>query len=436
MPLAALLRRRTKNFATLVRTFTHEYNRGAVALASIVLFLGVVLTLVCTPGTGAALGKVQLPFFCWFRDFVKSTPTTRGLRRWLLCCMLILGSFLLYPALQEAFRWLSNRLRKVRGFYGALVDASRRPVLCFALVAAVSLFRHLLSSSEAGEYDDLTDILKDLPDSALILILAHLLSNVFHCTIAEFVDPLLASRLRDSDGGVAPSTHVVLDDQVVAVLRLGVTFLIWSTAWRAVAHLHGVSLNAVLYGMGAGGLAFALAAKETLSNLMAAAVLFFDKPFEIGDRVRIRGRDGKVVDVGVRSTRLKLLDGRLLVLPNSEVANAEVENVSSEPSRRARMDLRVSYCTPAEVLSAAMAEVQNALEADPELAEGSTCLVAEADEKGILVRSTVFIRKDVRSILATQSRVFLVILGILQRNNVQCVNQGNVAKCSGLPPQG
>ncbi|NQU75493.1 MAG: mechanosensitive ion channel family protein [Planctomycetes bacterium] len=144
-------------------------------------------------------------------------------------------------------------------------------------------------------------------------------------------------------------TETTLDDLLVPLLRktLRVFIIIVATIFIA-QNVFNMQLGSILAGLGIGGLAFALAAKDSIANLFGSIVIFADRPFSIGDRVKIQSQDGFVEEVGFRSTKLRTLDGHLVTVPNSSVANEMVENVSKRPAIKRVMTVTVTYNTTAE----------------------------------------------------------------------------------------
>jgi small-conductance mechanosensitive channel len=97
-----------------------------------------------------------------------------------------------------------------------------------------------------------------------------------------------------------------------------------------VAKYFGKDVGSLVAALGVGSLAIGLAAQQTLGNMIAGFVLLVDRPFRPGERIKLAtGEVGEVRDIGVRSTRIRLLDGNLLVVPNSELANSRVVNFAS-----------------------------------------------------------------------------------------------------------
>ena len=119
--------------------------------------------------------------------------------------------------------------------------------------------------------------------------------------------------------------------------------MVWAMAVVIGLNNAGYDVGALIAGLGIGGLAFALAAQDSVANLFGGLTVFFDKPFTINDRIQISGFDGYVTEVGIRSTRVKTLAGRIVTIPNKEFTASIVENVSSEPSRKVVQTLGLTY---------------------------------------------------------------------------------------------
>ncbi len=98
--------------------------------------------------------------------------------------------------------------------------------------------------------------------------------------------------------------------------------------------LYNINITALVAGLGVGGIAMALAAQDTLANILGCIVIILDKPFVIGSRIKILGYDGNIEKVGLRSTHLRTFDGGLVMLPNKTVSNTDLENVTERDSIR------------------------------------------------------------------------------------------------------
>ena len=136
-----------------------------------------------------------------------------------------------------------------------------------------------------------------------------------------------------------------LDSQLIrlGVRLIGVLFVV-AFLIRGADEL-GFPAYSVLAGLGVGGLAVALAARDSIANLLGSLLIMFEKPFRIGHYIRVGGSEGNVEDVGFRSTRIRTPDNSLISIPNNAVVNATVENLSLRAMRRQRFFLQVTYDT-------------------------------------------------------------------------------------------
>ncbi|HET6349141.1 MAG TPA: mechanosensitive ion channel family protein [Candidatus Krumholzibacteria bacterium] len=116
----------------------------------------------------------------------------------------------------------------------------------------------------------------------------------------------------------------------------------------------GVSIVPLLTGLGIGGLAVALAARPTLENIISSFTIFADNPYRVGDRIYVMGQLGKVESIGIRSTKVRLLNGNLTTVPNERMASTEVENLGRRPYIRRVFDISVTYGTPPEKIRRAI----------------------------------------------------------------------------------
>ena len=129
----------------------------------------------------------------------------------------------------------------------------------------------------------------------------------------------------------------------------------------------GYDVKAILAGLGIGGLAFALAAQDTLANIFGAIVVAVDQPFRLGETVRIQGNVGTVEDIGLRSTRIRLVDKSLMVIPNKIVAAESITNLSRFVGRRFEQVIGLTYNAPPNDLEALVQEIHGIVVAQPEV---------------------------------------------------------------------
>ena len=149
----------------------------------------------------------------------------------------------------------------------------------------------------------------------------------------------------------AATTPSKLDDMLAPMIRtsLRVTVVILVLVQVATI-LSDKPVTSIIAGLGAGGLAIGLAAQDTIKNFFGSIMIFSDRPFELGERVQVGDYDGVVETVGFRSTRLRTLDGHVVTMPNGELANMSIRNVSKRPNIRRIVNVGITYDTPVEKL--------------------------------------------------------------------------------------
>jgi MscS family membrane protein len=142
---------------------------------------------------------------------------------------------------------------------------------------------------------------------------------------------------------------------LMSILRRAILAVIWSLGIVMALNNVGVDVGTLIAGLSIGGLAFALAAQDTIKNIYGGFTIFTDRPFRIGDRIKVDGFDGFVENIGIRSTRIRTLEKRVVTIPNFKLVEASVENISEEPMRRILMKLGLTYNTSPDQMSEAMA---------------------------------------------------------------------------------
>lgn len=161
----------------------------------------------------------------------------------------------------------------------------------------------------------------------------------------------------------------VLDMQLFPVIRKSLKVFVILVAFLVTSQNLGMNVTGLLASLSIGGLAVGLAAQDTLSNLFGAVALFADKPFRVGDRIKFDSIDGSVEAIGLRSTRIRNLDGHLVTVPNRTMANASLTNVSKRPNIKTVMNIGVTYDTPAEKIERAMKIIDDIYRPHPKTAD-------------------------------------------------------------------
>lgn len=270
-----------------------------------------------------------------------------GLYLWqfLYAGLLLAISLLIARALHIVLRTWARRLLKHAGLH--LNEAS------FALLAGPVTF--LVASLV---------ILWGLPDLQLSIGLSRVMYAIAWLVIGV-AGIVTAARTVDVVASVATDraneTESRLDDQVIPLLRQAARVLVFILGVLFILQNYGVDVVSLVAGLGIGGLAFALAAQDTVANLFGSLNIFLDKPFQIGDAVKIGGVEGVVEEVGFRSTRVRTFYNSVVTVPNSTITTTEVDNLGARHQRRVTTSLGLTYSTPPATIDAFVEGVRGIL---------------------------------------------------------------------------
>jgi MscS family membrane protein len=161
----------------------------------------------------------------------------------------------------------------------------------------------------------------------------------------------------------ASSTESSIDDILAPLFGKTLrVFIVIIGGILIIQNLTGVKIGPLLASLGIGGIAVALAAKDSIANFFGTLTILFDKPFQVGERVIMENYDGVVEDVGFRSTRIRTLTGHLVTIPNEKVVNSGLENVGKRPHIRWLTNITVTYDTPPDKVQKAVSFIKEILD--------------------------------------------------------------------------
>lgn len=161
----------------------------------------------------------------------------------------------------------------------------------------------------------------------------------------------------------AAATENTIDDMLAPLVGKTLrVFIVIIGGIIILQNLTGLQIGPLIASLGIGGLAVALAAKDSIANFFGTLTILFDKPFKAKDRVTIDKYDGNVEKVGFRSTKIRLLSGHLVTIPNEKIVNSSVENVAERPFIKWVTNIGITYDTPPEKVEQAVAILREILD--------------------------------------------------------------------------
>ncbi len=162
----------------------------------------------------------------------------------------------------------------------------------------------------------------------------------------------------------AKHTESKLDDQLIPIVRRSSKVFFFIIGVVLVLQNMGYSVGSLIAGLGIGGVAIAMASKDTVANLFGSLVIFLDKPFHIGDWIEMGAVEGTVEEVGLRTTRIRTFANSLITMPNSLFTTSAINNWSRMKKRRIKMTVGVTYATSPEKLEELVVAVREIIKAD------------------------------------------------------------------------
>ncbi len=197
---------------------------------------------------------------------------------------------------------------------------------------------------------------------------------------------------------------------------LSMVFIITASGFVILGRIFQVDVMALITGLGLGGLALALAARETLENLFASFTIFLDLPFVVGDSIQVGGISGDIEKIGFRSTRLRGADGNTIMVPNRLLTSQSLENMSERDYRRAKFNLTCALHTNTKQIKSAIERIEKFILEEPLAKKKAPNIVFEGfGNYSLDISITLFVAsKDFNKFQQVKQAINLGILSILE----------------------
>ncbi|SPE61027.1 MscS Mechanosensitive ion channel [Verrucomicrobia bacterium] len=249
------------------------------------------------------------------------------------------------------------RLKKLRIISSShrrslILDMLHGPIKVVAFVVLLEIGLSIFEWSEKA---------KVYLSKGLILVVAGSLTYLAVNSMDLLIDILRQRTVHDADRK--------FDAQLFSVLQRSLKVFVVIVAVLVTAQNLGVNITAAITSLSIGGLAVGLAAQDTLANLFGAVAVFADRPFRVGDQIKLEGAEGTVEVVGLRSTRLRNPDGHLVTVPNKTMATANITNITERPSIKTVMNVELRKEVPVVKVKRALAILAEVYRAHPSTAD-------------------------------------------------------------------
>ncbi|MGE4620190.1 MAG: mechanosensitive ion channel family protein [Planctomycetota bacterium] len=296
----------------------------------------------------------------WLRDLAPEAMKSKVffLEQWqwlAIAAMLILAWLLQKVASHLAGAALRTLIFKVsQGDQTKEVIASiGKSVGWFASAAVIWISSPWLELGESG--------------SSVLAVIARSLAAIGGLLLAYRLADLVGARLEDS----AAKTESKLDDQLAPMIRKGLKALVTIGAILFLIQSTGNDIMPLVTGLSVLGVGVSFAAKDTFANLFGSLTVFADRPFQLGDWVKVGGVEGTVEEIGFRCTRIRTFESSLVSVPNLELVSGVIDNMGQRNYRRFKTTIGVRYETPAETIEAFCAGILQIVYANPNIEDES-----------------------------------------------------------------
>jgi MscS family membrane protein len=336
-------------------------------------------------------------------DFLDKTFYGNTSYSWLLSLAIVIGAVILGKIL---FWFINKIVKKVAAkskskIDDIIVDMVEEPSIVLLVLLGFWFAFKRLTFEQSFE-----DIFVKGFFFVVIVTVTWLIARLLDAIISEYLEPL--TKKSESD----------LDDQLLPIFKKAIRSIVWILGVIIALDNTGFDIGAVLAGLGIGGLALAMAAKDLVSNVFGGITIFTDKPFKIKDRIKIGGFDGTVEEIGIRSTKIRTLEGRVVTVPNAKFTDSMVENVSVEPSRKVVLNLGLIYDTKPDQMQLAMDTLREIVSSHNSTEETIHLAFNKFGDSSLGILLIYYIRKG-EDILKTQTDINLAIISRFTENKLE-----------------
>ena len=365
-------------------------------------------------------------FVTWLHHFFPNIDD--GLFHWIACGVVFVAAILLRHVITNVvFFYLKKLAEKTE----TTLDDKLFPALegpTAALVMVLGIFAALTVLQLSDRADHL------LSNGAQIAVLGVILWAFIKAggAILDHLEEIAHGKQMT----VATFMPLIKKTLFVFAVIFGVLVIAQSMGWP---------VQSFLAGLGIGGLAFALAAQDTIANMFGSLVVVMDQPFKVGDTVKIGTSVGTVEDIGLRSTKMRLLDKSLVVIPNKTVAAEAIVNLTRFTQRRVEQVIGLTYDTRPEQMETVVEEIRQLILSETEVDPASVMVFFRDYSESSLDIWLVYVAKsaDFQASMRLRQRLNLAIMRAVESRGLSFafptqtmhLPEPIIGKLAALPPK-
>lgn len=321
-----------------------------------------------------------------------------SVKDWGISLLIIIGALIINKLISLFYKKVINKFtdKSANQYDNIFFNALEKPVLLGIMLLAIWIAANRL---------DLGAKLHDIIAKSYQVLVVLNVTWFFARIVTSFIEYRVAENAKNPQKG-----KLYFDSKLIPLIKRSLLILIWVIGIVMALNNVGIKVTTLLGTLGIGGIAFALAAQDTIKNMFGGVMIFTDQTFRIGDVIKFDSTEGTVVDIGLRSTRIRAYDKRLVTIPNYKIMDALIINVSSEPARRNVIKLGLTYDTTPEKMQEAITILKNIPDKISDVRHRDLIvLFTEFADSALIITFTYYIRKSA-NIGETNSTVNFEIL--------------------------
>jgi MscS family membrane protein len=333
------------------------------------------------------------------------------LQKWLLCGGIILVTLLLNGLIAKLASKISYRVFKnvsQAQFYEEFSRLLNRPFINLINLLAVYVAFSQITFPAEWELARIDEFgVRFMLHKVLVVITIWFITAVFLRSI-EFMEYVYHNL---ENATISKDLATFLKELTRVLIYIASFFAILGKAFE-------VDITALITGLGIGGLAIALAAQDTLANLIGSFIIYLDKPFQVGELVELGEVKGTVEKIGFRTTRIRTLDRSLLIVPNKKIIDSNLNNITQSSQRRVRFQIALTYQSAPNEILGIIEDVKKAIALEmPHTSDEMTVRFSEFDSSSLNLIVIYYVNSnEYEDMIEVKERINIRILEIVENH--------------------
>ncbi|MBC7381905.1 MAG: mechanosensitive ion channel family protein [Bacteroidia bacterium] len=344
-------------------------------------------------------------------SFLQLPYLDNTIRKYITCGLIILLGFVFSRLIARFASSLSYRIFKTLSraqFHAEFVSLFTLPFRQLVIVISLYVALNQLTFPVAWEFSKVNEFgLRWFLNTLFLIALIVVITKLF-LKVTEFVE-YVHYNLEGTK----------MSKDLASFLKELTRILIYVLSFFAIlAKAFEINITALVASLGIGGLAIALAAQDTLANLIGSFIIYLDKPFQVGDVVDLGEVKGTVERIGFRTTRIRTLERSLLIVPNKKIIDSNLNNITQSSQRRVKFILGLTYQSQTSDILSIIGEIKEAIHAEnPLTAVEMTVHFSDIDTSSLNVLVIYFVNSNEYEIMiAVKERINVKIIEIVRNH--------------------